>query len=71
METKRAVPEEAEREGTSRKPDKTASQVHNWKNKLQVLGAAGLSGTVRKADPENHRLRLENQAFRQMLAEQA
>jgi hypothetical protein len=35
------------------------------------LGEAGLSGNVPKEDRETHRLRLENQALKEMIAEQA
>lgn len=73
-EAKLAIVEEAEREGvaqTSRKHGVAANQIHDWKKKLQLLGEAGLSGYVRKEDPETHRLRVENLALKEMVAEQA
>lgn len=73
-ETKLAILEEAELNGivpTCRKHGIAASQVHDWKKKYQLLGKAGLSGYVRKEDPETQRLRHENQALKEMLAEQA
>lgn len=66
--------EEAQRNGiaqTCRKHGVAASQVHDWKKMFQLLGEAGLSGNVAKEDPETHRLRLENQALKEMIAEQA
>ncbi|MBV6462855.1 MAG: hypothetical protein OKBPIBMD_00271 [Chlorobi bacterium] len=71
---KLAILEEAKQFGiaqTSRKHGVSASQIHDWKKKCRVLGVAGLSGTVRKGDPETHRLRLENQALKEMIAVQA
>jgi len=71
---KLAILEEAEQYGiaqTSRKHGVSASQIHDWKKKYQLLAEAGLSGTVRKDDPETHRLRLENQALKEMIADQA
>lgn len=73
-EAKLAILKEAEQHGvaqTSRKHGLAASQVHEWKRKYQLLGEAGLSGYVQKEDPELHQLRLENQALKEMLAEQA
>jgi transposase-like protein len=73
-EAKLAILEEAERNGiaqTSRKHGIAASQVHDWKKKFQLLGEAGLSGYVQKEDAETQRLRLENQALKEMIAEQA
>ncbi len=73
-ETKLAILEEAQRNGiaqTCRKHGIAASQVHDWKKKFQLMGEAGLSGNVPKEDPETHRLRLENQALKEMIAEQA
>lgn len=73
-ETKLAILEEAEHNGiaqTCRKHGISASQVHDWKKKLQLLGEAGLSGYVHKEDSETQRLRVENQALKEMIAEQA
>lgn len=71
-ETKLAILEEAERNGiaqTCRKHGVAASQVHEWKKKLKLLGEAGLSGYVYKEDPELHRLRVEIQSLKEIVAE--
>jgi transposase-like protein len=63
-EVKLAILEEAARNGiaqTSRKHGIAASQVHDWKKKFELSGE----------DAETHRLRLENQALKEMIAEQA
>ena len=73
-EAKLAILEEADRNGvaqTCRKHGVAASQVHEWRKKYQLLGEAGLSGYARKEDSETHRLRVENQALKEMIAEQA
>ncbi len=71
-ETKLAILAEAERNGiaqTSRKHGVAASQVHEWKKKFQLLGEAGLTGYVHKEDPELHRLRVEIQSLKEIVAE--
>jgi len=71
-EMKLAILKEAKQYGiaqTSRKHGVSASQIHDLKKKYQLLGEAGLLRTVRKDDPETHRLRLENQALKEMIAD--